>query len=101
MKPTAGNKIGPVLGILEEATYTTSEISMETGGRVLLFTDGLFEVEGADNDLYDQERLCEAVQRRAQLPLDILFPELLDELREFSRHNKFEDDVCLIGVEMR
>lgn len=101
LKPTAGNKLGPVLGILEEATYTTSEISIETGGRVLLFTDGLFEVEGADNDLYDQERLCEAVQRRSELPLDLLFPDLLAELREFSLHNKFEDDVCLIGMEMR
>jgi serine phosphatase RsbU (regulator of sigma subunit) len=93
-------RFGPVLGILEEATYPTGEIPIQSGGRVLLFTDGLFELEGPGEDFYDERRLREAVRRRARQPLDVLFPELLSELRGFSRYDRFEDDVCLIGLEM-
>ncbi|MHA3773434.1 PP2C family protein-serine/threonine phosphatase [Verrucomicrobiota bacterium sgz303538] len=100
LKPAEDGKFGPVLGIFEDATYSTVEIPIESGGRILLFTDGLFEVEGAGDDLFDEHRLREAVHRRAEQPLDVLFPELLTELRHFSRHQRFEDDVCLIGMEM-
>ena len=100
LPPANDGKPGPVLGIFEDATYATGEIPIESGGRILLFTDGLFEVEGHGNDLFDEHRLREAVHRRAEQPLDVLFPELLTELRRFSRHQRFEDDVCLIGMEM-
>lgn len=93
-------RFGPVLGVFDDATYPTGEIPIESGGRVLLFTDGLFEVEGPGEEFYDQRRLREAVRQRATQPLHVLFPELLSELRSFSRYHRFEDDVCLIGLEM-
>lgn len=101
LRPTDGTAFGPVLGLLEEASYTTGEITLEPGSRLLLFTDGLFEVEGTGEDLYDENRLCEAVRRRAKQPFEALFPDLLAELRRFSRHQRFEDDVCLVGMEVR
>lgn len=93
-------RFGPVLGIFDDAAYPTGEIPIQSGGRVLLFTDGLFEVEGPGEEFYDQSRLREAVRQRAAKPLHVLFPELLSELRGFSRSHKFEDDVCLIGLEL-
>ena len=101
LRPADGSAFGPVLGLLDEASYTTGEITLEPGSRLLLFTDGLFEVEGTGEDLYDETRLCEAVRRRAKQPFEALFPDLLAELRSFSRHQRFEDDVCLVGMEVR
>ena len=65
----------------------------------MLFTDGLYEVEGDNQELYSQELLVAGVQQRAQLPAPQLFDELLTEVRRFSTDKKFADDVCLVGME--
>jgi len=67
---------------------------------VMLFTDGLYEVEGANQQLYTHEMLVDAVRRRAQLPAGKLFDELLAEIKEFALGQDFVDDVCLVGMEV-
>jgi serine phosphatase RsbU (regulator of sigma subunit) len=66
---------------------------------VMLFTDGLYEVQDRDDELYSQAMLVAGVQRRAQLPAPQLFDELLAEIRRFSGDIGFADDVCLVGIE--
>jgi serine phosphatase RsbU (regulator of sigma subunit) len=69
---------------------------------VMLFTDGLFEVEDPDNhELYSQQRLLEAVRQRAGLPAADLFNGLLEEIRQFAHCSAFADDVCLLGLQLR
>ena len=89
----------PVLGLFEDAAYRTSEIKLCPKDMVMLFTDGLYEVEDRNNELYSQEMLVAGVQQRAQLPAPQLFDELLAEIRRFSGESGFADDVCLIGIE--
>ncbi len=91
-------KSQPVLGLFESATYQTFEVKLAPHDMVMLFTDGLYEVQGRE-ELYSQAMLVKAVERRAQLPASPMFDELLDEVRQFSDDNAFGDDVCLVGVE--
>ena len=65
----------------------------------MLFTDGLYEVQGPNEELYSQERLMLDVKSRAQKPVAPLFDELLESIRAFSIDHEFEDDVCLVGME--
>ncbi len=67
---------------------------------VVLFTDGLYEVEGAEGDEYGQERLLAAVSQRSQLPAEPLFDELLADVQKHAGNRGFVDDVCLVGVEV-
>ena len=67
----------------------------------MLFTDGLYEVQDRNDELYSQAMLVAGVQRRAQLPAPQLFDELLAEIRRFSADSGFADDVCLVGMEYR
>jgi phosphoserine phosphatase RsbU/P len=94
-----GGKNQPVLGLFEEAEYQTSEVKLAPRDVVMLFTDGLYEVEDANHELYSQEMLVADVQRRLQLPAGQLFDELLEQIRRFSAQVKFADDVCLVGLE--
>ena len=66
----------------------------------MLFTDGLYEVEGPNQQLYTQEMLLDAVRRRVKLPAAELFDELLAEIKEFALGQDFADDVCLVGMEV-
>ena len=95
----AAGKSEPVLGLFEDATYQTSEVKLGAKDMVMLFTDGLYEVEGRNDELYSQAMLVAGVQRRAQLPAPQLFDELLAEIGRFSSDNGFADDVCLVGME--
>jgi sigma-B regulation protein RsbU (phosphoserine phosphatase) len=93
-------KRGPVLGMFEDAAYHTSQMPLTLHDRVLLFTDGLFEVESAAGELYDQKCLMRAVNRRANLTAEEICGEVLAEIREFSAKHEFDDDVCLVALEV-
>ena len=95
----AGGKSQPVLGLFEAATYETTEIKLDPKDLVMLFTDGLYEVQDRKDDLYSQEMLVAGVQRRTQLAAPQLFDELLAEIRRFASDSAFDDDVCLVAVE--
>ena len=89
------------LGLLENTVYQSSEVMLAPGDMIMLFTDGLYEVEGANNEIYSQALLLNGVQKRVQLPAPKLFDELLQEVRQFSAQENFMDDVCLVGVELQ
>ena len=91
-------KSQPALGLFEESPYQTSEIVLAPGDFVMLFTDGLYEVQGHNEELYTQQRLLMDVQNLIQQPPEILFDELLEAVRTFSVSREFEDDVCLVGM---
>jgi len=65
----------------------------------MLFTDGLYEVQGLNEDIYTQELLLAGVQKRVQLPASQLFDEVLEEIKNQSEGG-FTDDVCLVGMEL-
>jgi sigma-B regulation protein RsbU (phosphoserine phosphatase) len=95
-----GAKNKPALGLFEDAVYSTSECPLREADMVMLFTDGLYEVEGVNQQLYTSEMLVEAVRRRQNLPAGELFDELLAEIKGFALDQEFMDDVCLVGVEV-
>jgi sigma-B regulation protein RsbU (phosphoserine phosphatase) len=89
----------PALGLFEEPPYETSEATLAPGDFVMLFTDGLYEVQGANEELYSQQRLMVDVQHHFGEPAGELFDHLLETIRAFSIDLAFEDDVCLVGME--
>jgi sigma-B regulation protein RsbU (phosphoserine phosphatase) len=96
----SGGKSQSALGLFAETTYQTSEIKLAPGDVVMLFTDGLYEVEGSNHELYSQAMLVADVRRRLDLPVEKLFDELLEQMRKFSMDGKFDDDVCIVGMEV-
>jgi len=91
---------GPALGLFPEAKYRTVQSSICAGDLIMLFTDGLFEVEGPDERIYSHEDLLGAVRGRSSLPAQQLVEEVLAEIRNFAQRADFDDDVCVIGVEV-
>ncbi len=92
---------GPVLGIFPAAAYQNSHGSASPNDLVVLFTDGLFEVETAEDDYYGADRLLAAVRKRMHLAARQLFGEVVAEIQGACISGKFTDDMCLLGVELR
>jgi sigma-B regulation protein RsbU (phosphoserine phosphatase) len=98
--PLNGSKHGPALGLFDDAIYPNSNCELSPRDTLLLFTDGLFEVEGPGGDIYDYRRLLDAVNRRRELPAFQLCHEVIEEVRQFSAGRQFSDDVCLVAMEV-
>jgi sigma-B regulation protein RsbU (phosphoserine phosphatase) len=89
----------PALGLFEDPPYQTTEITLTPGDFLMLFTDGLYEVQGQNEELYSQERLTLDVKNLLTHPPGILFDELLEVIRAFAVNGEFDDDVCLVGMD--
>ncbi len=96
----ADGKSRPALGLFEDAVYGSSTRPLGPGDLIMLFTDGLYEVEGRNQQLYTLEMLMEAVRQRAQEPVTTLFDGVLEDITRFSVTPEFADDVCLVGMEV-
>jgi serine phosphatase RsbU (regulator of sigma subunit) len=89
------------MGIFPSARYETAARPMTKGDLIMLFTDGLFEVEDRDGNVFSQQQLHAAMNRHAALPPEEFFSRVLEEIRKFSTRETFDDDVCVVGVEVR
>jgi len=89
----------PALGLFEYPTYTTTEVSLEVGDFLMLFTDGLYEVQGQHEEMYSQERLVLDVKKIMALPSSEMFDQLIQVVRSYALNGEFEDDVCLVGMD--
>jgi len=96
----ADGKARPALGFFEDTTYATASCPLVGGDIVMLFTDGLYEVEGPGNQQFSQELLLTSVHDHARLHCEELFSILLKEVSAFSANHQFTDDVCLLGMEV-
>ena len=92
---------GPALGIFPTAEYTMTRRSLAPGDLIMMFTDGLFEVEGTQGNLFDQQLLLAAARRYIEAPAGEFFEKVLQEVRAFSASESFDDDVCLVGIEVQ
>lgn len=91
---------GPALGVFKDAVYETHGCPIAPGDLILLFTDGLYEVEGNDGSFFTHEMLLEVLRRHLGEPTERLIDDTLSEVRDFALGHIFTDDVCLIGVEI-
>ncbi len=95
----ASGRSQPALGLFEDPPYATSETTLARGDFLMLFTDGVYEVQGENEELYSQERLMLDVNNLITHPSGILFDKLLQIIRNFAVNGEFDDDVCLVGMD--
>jgi len=91
-------KSGKIIGIDEEVYYSNTVLSFEQGDRIFLFTDGVFEQFSNSQEIFGEERLCLSLNH--DLSLSNTVHHAVKNLEKFIGVNgKFQDDLCLIGIE--
>ncbi len=64
---------GPVLGMLEEESFSEGELRLAPGDRLVLFTDGISEATNAQEDFYSDDRLIETLAAVHGLSPEVVF----------------------------
>jgi sigma-B regulation protein RsbU (phosphoserine phosphatase) len=94
-------KDGPALGLFDDTKFESRAISLAPGDGILMFTDGLFEVQNPAGEEYGLDRLHDFVYRQRRQPMADLIPLLIDDVQQFTVHKVFTDDVCILGMQLR
>jgi len=92
--------LGPAFGITDKFTYPTLELPLEAGTGVLIYTDGITEVEGADREQYGEERLLISTQHHLSANPEKFLPAMVSDAEAFATTSAFDDDVCLVTAEV-
>ena len=90
---------GTLLGVFEGVTYSSLDVAVSSGDRLLLYTDGIYEIQDPSGVLFGHERLLGEVERFRPLDGEGLLQELVRTARAHAVDEAFQDDVCLIVVE--
>jgi phosphoserine phosphatase RsbU/P len=88
---------GPVIGIFSDGSYAQGEISLLSGDRLLLYTDGVTEAANNQDEEFGEERLTQLLQENRKLKAQDLQAKILATVTEFCQGN-FRDDVTLVTV---
>ncbi len=92
---------GLLFGVLKETEYPVREISMHSGDRFLLYTDGLIEAENHKEETFGDSQLRETVAANSTLPAAELSAQILEKLGKWqSRTGTQQDDVTLIVIDV-
>ena len=86
------------IGLFADTTYQTREFCLESGATALLYTDGLVEATGLDNEPFGQQRLRGLLGNTAGGPRK-LTEAIYQEITRRQDINKLEDDVTFLAVQ--
>lgn len=91
----------PALGLIETALFRESEIQLESGMKVMLYTDGLTEAQNAAGDELGTERVLSHLQGLRPGDVREMLEAVLYNMYDFTRRTGQDDDICLLGVQYR
>jgi sigma-B regulation protein RsbU (phosphoserine phosphatase) len=93
---------GLMLGLFPEADYTATEISLRSGDRCLLYTDGILEAMDSSQQEFGKARLQQSLESHRDLSAAQFTSALLDEISRWSGHaagRRQEDDITLVALD--
>jgi len=89
-------KGGPVLGILQVASYEEENIPLQSGDLLVMFSDGVLEATNSKGEEYGEGRLLQAVESCVGCSAAEVQNEVLRQLKEFIGREALQDDLTLL-----
>ena len=90
---------GVPLGIVADFEYANEEVSLASGDRVLISSDGAVEATNERKELFGSKRLNDIFMLEGNPP-DILIETLLDRIKVFAGNEGPHDDVTFMGFKI-
>jgi sigma-B regulation protein RsbU (phosphoserine phosphatase) len=94
-----GGKTWPT-GFSPDVTYHTESITLMEKDRLYLFSDGIYEVVNAEDEIWGRQRLQEGLEAAYKRPMKLGLKSLIHDSRSWQVDGLFGDDVALIGLEI-
>ena len=90
---------GMGLGIIPDAQFEEFRVDIESGDKILFFTDGIVEQRNADNEMYSRSRLESKFVELVTSEEDNIVEKIYENLESFRDSVDFQDDISLLLLE--
>ncbi len=89
------------IGIVPEPGFKEKKVAMKPGDRMYLYSDGLLETVNASGEQFGAQRVLDEVAAFRVISLEASVVALKDRLKDWSGSDVFQDDVSLLGFEIK
>src|SRR5664279_1230880 len=92
---------GMLFGVMPDAEYPVCDVALETGDRVLMYTDGVVEPENAAGESFGDLKLEQVVRGNQLCTASELSEHLLAEVRNWQPASMTQqDDITLLVIDV-
>ena len=90
---------GPVLGLIEQASFGEGALRLAPGDTLVMFTDGITEATNSEDDLYGDDRLRESLETHPQpARAKSIVNAIAADVRRFVGNAPQSDDQTIVVV---
>jgi adenylate cyclase len=90
--------MGPAIGLIETAEYSTATRTLSPGDMLLLLTDGMTEAFDGQGRVFSSDRVVKSATRRGYASAAELVQSLNDEVGRFSAGTEQSDDITCVAL---
>lgn len=87
---------GPVLGLLQSATYAQGGSAVLPGDLLVLFSDGVIEATSTSGEHFEEDRLLAVIRQNFDRSSVIIREEILESVLGFIGKEMVQDDLTLV-----
>lgn len=92
---------GVPLGLLGQAEYQETQVTLEKGDVLAFYSDGLAEAANSDHEEFGTRRLDQLLRENAVLPIGEILEIIFDGIKRFEAGSQRRDDQTLLLVRVR
>lgn len=89
-----------VIGAMEGMPYSEYEFDLEKGGTLFLYTDGCPEATNNDDELFDTDRMLEALNKNPDADTMELLNNMKDAVDGFVKDAAQFDDLTMLAIKL-
>ena len=93
--------MGPAIGLIDTAEYSTATRTLAPGDTLLLLTDGITEAFNIDGRVFSSDRVVEAVAKRPYASAAGLVHSLDEEVGRFATGTEQSDDITCVALRFK
>jgi serine phosphatase RsbU (regulator of sigma subunit) len=91
---------GAFLGIFENTVFDDNVVQLETGDKILFYTDGLIEARNREGKEFEEVFMEKILPGHASEGIVPLVESIYGKLLSYHGSDHFDDDVCIVGMEI-
>jgi phosphoserine phosphatase RsbU/P len=92
---------GPALGIFPNAHFKTTRTALVPDDFLLLFTDGIIEVDASGGREFGMDGLLQSVRSNLEQPCDSVLGRIIQDVYTFADSTVLTDDACLVAADLQ
>lgn len=92
---------GPVMGVSEAASFTESELMLQVGNTLLVYTDGVTEAADGRQRLFSEARLSRLLSEDGNPAPEALVQSVLESVNAYQQGVSPADDMTLLALRFR